>query len=33
VEASAVGDEEGPDVIESLYVHRADSLAVSFAES
>lgn len=33
VEASTVGDEEGPDVIESLYVHRADSLAVSFAES
>ncbi|MBR5163012.1 MAG: hypothetical protein IKW79_03200, partial [Schwartzia sp.] len=33
IEASAVGDEEGPDIIESLYVHRADSLALSFAES
>ncbi len=33
VEMSAVGDEEGPDIIESLYVHRADSLTVSFAES
>ncbi len=33
VDAADVGNEEGPDIIESLYVHRADSLAVSFAES